>query len=333
MCVFTECNMFLSILYLLLGLALILVGANGLTDGASSLARRMGVSELVVGLTVVAMGTSTPELAISVISAINGEAGLAIGNVVGSNIFNILVIIGITALVRPIKVNSGIMTKELPLVVLSSLVLLVMANGPWLDVASTSIITRVDGLLLLLFFAIFMRYTFSQAKNGEISDSQGEPVKEMPVWKAVAWVLGGLTALVYGGDRFVAGASDIASAMGVSQEIIGLTIVAMGTSLPELATSVVAAVKGRPGIALGNVVGSNIFNIFLVLGSSATITQLPMGGIGNFDLLTLLVSSLLFWLFGWLFPNRNSARNINRVEGALLATCYIAYVTILILKI
>ena len=323
----------MSIVFLILGLALILGGANFLTDGASAIARRMGVSELVVGLTVVAFGTSAPELAISIISAIGGSAELAVGNVVGSNIFNILAIIGITAIVRPIKVTDGIMTKEIPLVILSSAALLTMANGPLLDGAAESIITRVDGILLLLFFAIFMRYTFSQAKNAEPEDdgrsaSQPEKTEKPMGWgRSILYVVGGLAALVYGGDRFVAGASDIAKALGVSEAIIGLTIVAMGTSLPELATSVVAAVKGRPGIALGNVIGSNIFNIFLVLGASATITPLQTGGIGNFDMLTLMGASLLFWLFGWFFSNRT----INRAEGALMAACYVGYVTALII--
>ena len=324
--------MFLSIVYLILGLVLILLGANFLTDGASSVARRMGVSELVVGLTIVAFGTSAPELSISIISAVNGSAALAVGNVVGSNIFNILAIIGITAMVRPIKVTTGIMTKEIPMVILSSAVLLVMANSPLLDGSSSSVITRVDGIVLLLFFAVFMRYTFSQAKAAPEPDEVAEvatessPKKELSLWLAIIYIIGGLAALVYGGDRFVAGASDIAKALGVSEAVIGLTIVACGTSLPELATSVVAAVKGRPGIALGNVIGSNIFNIFLVLGATATITPLPMVGIGNFDLLTLMAASLAFWFFGWFF----SRRTINRYEGALLTLAYVAYVAALI---
>lgn len=318
-----------DIFFLLLGLALILGGANILTDGSSALARRWGVSDLVIGLTVVAFGTSAPELVISIMSAVKGNAGLAIGNVVGSNIFNVLVIIGITALVRPISIGKSIMTNEIPLVVLSALVLLAMGNAAALD-SLPAVITRVDGIVLLLFFAIFMRYTFSQATSGS-ADTDGQPaaVTPMPLGKSLLWIAAGLAALIYGGDCFVRGASGIASSIGISDAVIGLTVVAAGTSLPELATSVTAALKGKPGIAVGNVIGSNIFNIFLVLGAAATISPLPLGTIGNFDLLTLTAACLLFWLFGWIIRRRT----ITRLEGAILASGYIAYVAILIARL
>lgn len=319
--------MIADIFFLILGLVLILVGANILTDGSSAIAKRWGVSDLVIGLTVVAFGTSAPELVISLISAIQGNTELAIGNVVGSNVFNILVIIGVTAMVMPIKVERSIMTNEIPLVVLSSLVLLVMGNAPLLDGTASTMLTRIDGIVLLMFFMIFMRYTFTQAKSGSVPSEDGVAKKEMPMWKAILWVIGGLGALIFGGDRFVAGASGVASQLGVSDAIIALTIVAAGTSLPELATSVTAALKGKTGIALGNVIGSNIFNIFLVLGCSATVHPLKFNGIGNFDLLVLAGASILFWLFGWFFKKRT----ITRIEGALLAICYIAYVTRLII--
>lgn len=322
--------MLLNIFFLLLGLGLILVGANALTDGASAMARRWGVSDLVIGLTVVAFGTSAPELAISIISAVNGSPAMAIGNVVGSNIFNVLMIIGVTAIFAPIKIQRSIMTNEIPLVILSALVLLTMGNGPLLDGAPRPMITRADGIILLFFFIIFMRYTFSQAKSDTdpASEPENAPVKAMPLWKALIWVIGGLAGLVYGGDRFVAGASGIASAFGVSDAIIGLTIVAAGTSLPELATSVTAALKGKSGMAVGNVIGSNIFNIFLVLGATATIRPLDFGGIGNLDLLVLTGACLLFWLFGWFFKQRT----ITRIEGIALTLCYIAYILVLILQ-
>ncbi|MDE6340456.1 MAG: calcium/sodium antiporter [Muribaculaceae bacterium] len=316
----------LNIVFLILGLALILIGANALTDGASALAKKWGMSDLVVGLTVVAFGTSAPELVISVMSAVEGNAGLAIGNVVGSNIFNVCAIVGITALVMPIKVSKGIMKADIPLVILSALVLLVMGNTSLLDGGGENILTRVDGIILLLFFAIFMYHTFSVAKEtapGEASESDNAPIKSMPLWKAVLWVVGGLAGLIYGGDRFVAGASGLASSLGVSDAVIGLTIVAAGTSLPELATSVTAALKGKTGIAIGNVIGSNIFNIFLVLGCSATVRQLPFGSVGNIDLLVLVATSLLFWLFGYVYKERT----ITRQEGALLLACYLGYMT------
>ena len=316
----------MDIFWLILGLLLILGGANALTDGASALARRWGVSDLVIGLTVVAFGTSAPELSISLISAFQGSAALAVGNVVGSNIFNVFAIIGVVALVRPITVGKSIMANEIPLVVLSSLALLAIGSGPALGLPGIREIGRPDGILLLLFFMIFMRYTFSQAKNTpDIPDpaaenAAGKPA--MPMWKAAVWVIAGLAGLVYGGDRFVAGASGIAQSLGMSEAAIGLTIVAAGTSLPELATSVAAALKGKTGIAVGNVIGSNIFNIFLVLGLTATVTPLPFGGIGETDLLVMTVASLVFWFFGWRFGERV----INRWEGGFLVACYVAYV-------
>lgn len=324
--------MFLSIVYLLGGLILILGGANYLTDGSSAVARRMGISDLVVGLTVVAFGTSTPELAIGIISAIQGNAELAVGNTVGSNIFNILAIIGITSIVRPIKVEKSIMTNEIPLVILSSIVLIVMANGPLLDGDPSAIITRIDGIILLLFFAIFMRYTFAQARTkGDNDDPAAQTATKRPslsMWRSILFIIGGLAALVFGGDLFVDGASEIARRFGVSDAVIGLTIVAVGTSLPELAASVTAAVKGMPGLAIGNVIGSNIFNIFLVLGSAATIAPLPLGNVTNIDLGVLLFASLLFWVFGQFFKTRTFTRS----EGVLMAACYIGYMIWLVIS-
>ncbi len=322
----------MNIVWLLLGLVLILVGANALTDGAFSIARRMGISELVVGLTVVAFGTSAPELAISVISAVNDNAGLAIGNVVGSNIFNILVIIGITAMVKPIGVKRSVMSLEIPMVILSSLILLVLGNSAFLNGSGVNEVSRVSGIFLLIFFLLFMRYTFASARQPDLESPcqpEEERKAELPVWRAVVYVLAGLAALVWGGDRFVDGASGLAMSFGVSEAVIGLTIVAAGTSLPELATSVVAAGKGKSDLAIGNVIGSNIFNVLMVLGLSATITPLPFGSIGNLDLVTLMGASILFLLFGWLFKERT----ITRVEGAVLTACYIGYVAVLLSRL
>lgn len=322
--------MILDIVFLVLGLIMILVGANALTDGSSAIARRFGLSDLVVGLTVVAFGTSTPELVISVMSAIDGSAGLAVGNVVGSNIFNILAIIGITAIVRPMPVGKGLLISDIPMVLLSSVVLLVMGNAVLFDKETESIVTRVDGIILLLFFMIFMRYTFGRARNAG-SDHGPDDMEiceksHMPMWKAVLWTAGGLLMLIFGGDRFVDGASGLASSMGISDSVIGLTIAAIGTSLPELATSIAAALKGKPGIAIGNVIGSNIFNIFFVLGCTATVRPVPFGSIGNIDLLVLTGASLLFLAFGRFFGNHR----ITRTEGTLLTVCYIVYMVALI---
>lgn len=325
--------MILDIIYLVIGLALILLGANWLTDGSAAIAKRFGISDLVVGLTVVAFGTSAPELVISVMSAISGSAGLAIGNVVGSNIFNILVIIGITAMVKPIRVEKSVMNNELPLTLLSSVVLLAMGNAVVLNGASESVLTRVDGILLLLFFAIFMRYTFAQAHAlpEPESDPAAQDVSQKPPMstaKAIILVVAGLAGLVGGGNRFVASASGIASGLGVSEAVIGLTIVAMGTSLPELAASIVAALKGKSDLAIGNVIGSCIFNAFFILGTAATISQLPFGTIGNVDLLTLCGASLLFLIFARVYRERT----ITRAEGALMTAGYVAYTAWLIIQ-
>ena len=222
--------MFANIIWLIVGLVLILAGANALTDGSAAIARKMGISDLVVGLTVVAFGTSAPELVISVLAACNGSAPLAIGNVVGSNIFNILAIIGITALVRPIVIERSVMTMEIPMLILSSVLLLIFGNSSIINGDGINIVSRVNGILLLIFFLLFMRYTFASAHRGEEvgNTAVDEPseAKPMAIWKAVIYVIVGLAALIWGGDRFVEGASGIAAAWGVSEAVIGLTIVA-----------------------------------------------------------------------------------------------------------
>ncbi|MDY3266042.1 MAG: calcium/sodium antiporter [Phocaeicola sp.] len=316
----------LNLLTLIGGLILILLGANGLTDGAASVAKRFKISDLVIGLTIVAFGTSAPELVISILSSIQGSAEMAIGNVVGSNIFNVLMIIGCTSLVLPMQVGQGTMSKEIPLVILSSLALTFFANDIILDGGERNVISRIDGLVLLCFFMIFMRYTFAIARNGSEEQSEEQKVKELPMWKSLAFIIGGLAGLIIGGQLFVDGASGVARSLGVSDSIIGLTLVAGGTSLPELATSITAALKKNSGIAVGNVIGSNLFNIFFVLGCSATISPLPMGGINNIDMAVLVGSSVLFWLVGWFFKKRT----ITRIEGALLVMCYIGYTAFLI---
>ena len=308
------------------GLLLILWGANALTDGAASVAKRFHISNLVIGLTIVAFGTSAPEFVISFLSSFNGSAGLAIGNVVGSNIFNCLMIVGVTAIVAPIPVGKGTLAKEIPLCVLSSIVLFLCANDILLDGGAANVISRSDGLMLLCFFAIFVGYTFAIAKNGA-GEEEGE-IKSFPVWKSVLFILLGLGALIGGGQLFVNGASGIARSLGVSESIIGLTLVAGGTSLPELATSVSAALKKNPGIAIGNVIGSNLFNAFAVLGASATISDLPLGGITNFDFATLIMASVLLWIAGFFMGKRI----ITRPEGIFLVACYVAYTTYLIMQ-
>lgn len=323
--------MFLNIFWLIAGLVLILVGANMLTDGASAISRRMGISDLIVGLTVVAFGTSAPELVISVLSATEGSAEMAVGNVVGSNIFNILVIIGLTACIRPIKIDKGVMINEIPMVILAAVAMLVMGNSSLLNNGGINEVSRVSAIFLLIFGLLFLRYTIGSAKETAKPEldptAKGVADKEaMPIWKASLWVMIGLAGLIFGGDKFVDGASYVASALGVSDAVIGLTIVAIGTSLPELATSIVASAKGESGLAVGNVIGSNIFNVLFVLGIAGTVTPLGFGGIGNVDLMVLLGASVMFWVFGWFFKERT----ITRWEGALLFLGYIAYMIYLL---
>ena len=327
----------MNILLLIGGLILILLGANGLTDGAASVAKRFRIPSIVIGLTIVAFGTSAPELAVSVSSALKGSADIAIGNVVGSNIFNTLMIVGCTALFAPIVITRNTLRKEIPLCILSSVALLICANDVFLNKAPENILNRADGLLLLCFFVIFMGYTFAiafkpatatqteQIKPPTTEEEETE-VKSLPWWKSILYIIGGLAALIFGGQLFVDGATGIARNLGVSESIIGLTLVAGGTSLPELATSIVAALKKNPEIAIGNAIGSNLFNIFFVLGCSASITPLHLNGITNFDLFTLVSSGILLWLFGLFFAKRT----ITRIEGGIMVLCYVAYMVVLI---
>lgn len=315
----------MDIVALIGGLLLILVGANALTDGAASVAKRFNISSLVIGLTIVAFGTSAPELTVSIVSALKGSADMAIGNVVGSNIFNTLMIVGCTAAIVPIGMNKGTLSKEIPLCILASVVLFICGNDVLINGATENTISSSDGMLLLCFFLIFLSYTFAIAHNGSSGEEETK-IKIMPVWKSVLFIAAGLAGLIYGGQFFVNGASGIARSLGVSESIIGLTLVAGGTSLPELATSVVAAVKKNPEMAIGNVIGSNLFNIFFVLGCSATISPLNMKGITNIDLGVMIGACVLLYLFG-LFIKK---RTITRIEGIVMVLCYVAYMIYLV---
>ena len=324
----------LFILQFIVGLVLILKGADFLTDGASSIARRFNISSLVIGLTIVAFGTSAPELVVSAISALEGHTEMAIGNVVGSNIFNTLAIMGITALVFPVACSKNNIRYDVPFCLVASIALFAMANDTFLsrEVSSESAISRSDGITLLCFFLIFLSYSFAIAKSGKKPDGiaiseqkQGketEGKKEMSMGKAILLFMVGLAGLIFGGDWMVDGASGIATLLGVSQSIIALTIVAAGTSFPELITSVVAARKGDTDMAMGNVVGSNIFNIFFVLGVSSTVAPLKLGNIHLFDFATLLAGAVFLWIF-CKFGKRY--HYITRFEGAILTLCAIAY--------
>lgn len=311
--------MILNILLIVVGVVMVLKGADLLTKGGADLARRMNVPELVVGLTIVAAGTSAPELFVSLVSALKGTPDLAVGNVVGSNIMNTLLIVGVTALVAPMAIARQTAFKDMPFTVGASALLMVVAlDGVYSMSLWGNTISRLDGILLLFGFAAFMYYTFSVARKGEAEQS---PVAKKPVsvWLCLLLMVVGLGLLVAGSELFVQNASRLASALGVSESIIGLTIVAGGTSLPELATSVVAARKGQSAMAIGNVIGSNVFNILLILGLTATVCPMQIGGITIIDMSMMVVSVVLLWLFSY------TKLTVARWEGAVLTIAYLAY--------
>lgn len=301
---------------------MIIAGANFLVDGASSVAKKFNISNLVIGLTVVAFGTSAPELTVSIYSALQGESDIALGNVIGSNIFNVLFILGLTAVIYPLKVNSSTVWKEIPLSLLAAIIIMVFASDVMLDQASTSVVSRADGIALLGFMSIFLFYTFESARK-QSDDELHNTVVLRPVWLSVLMVVGGLLLLVGGGKLLVDGAVSIALGLGVSKSVIGLTIVSIGTSVPELATSIVAAYKKNADIAVGNVVGSNIFNIFFILGTSSTIHPLAVGNITPIDLGVCVLVSLVLFFFAY-------NRKVSRLEGGLLLLGYVAYTAYLL---
>jgi cation:H+ antiporter len=315
----------ITYILMITGFILLVKGADFLVDGASSMARRFNVSDLVIGLTVVAFGTSTPELFVNIIASFSGSTDIAIGNVLGSNIANTLLILGVSSIIYPLSVTRGTVWKEIPFSLLAAVVLGIMANDQILDKASVSAITRIDGLVLLCFFAIFLYYSFSIA--GEINGMDSQvPQKKHGVFRSVMLIAAGLTGLGLGGKWIVDGAVRLASVFGMSESLIGLTIVAVGTSLPELATSAVAAYRKKTDIAVGNVVGSNIFNIFLVLGISSSINPLPFQQKNNLDIGMVIFSSVL--LFAAMFSFKK--QSLDRWEGAGLLTLYVIYIGYLI---
>ena len=376
----------IDILLLIAGLALILFGANFLVDGASAIAKRFGISDFIIGMTIVGIGTSTPEMVVSFLSAAQGNADIAVGNVMGSNIFNILMILGITALISPLALTSNNIKKDIPFALLAAFTLLFAGSDMFLDGSAANIISRTDGLMLLALFGVFMAYTiYSSQSSSATADSlasatlsatgnqtqeqaqpqtqpqpqpqpqpqaqpkiqaqtqpqpqpqpqpqtqtqtQTQPQAHKPVWLAAIMVIGGLGGLVYGGDLFVAAASSLAKMLGVSDAVIAVTIMAGGTSLPELASCAVAAMKKNTDLALGNVIGSNVSNIFLILGGSAVIHPLGMANIGTFDLGTLLIASILLFFTAFTFKKRT----LDRIEGALFIMIYIGYVVLTITK-
>ena len=312
--------MILNVLFILVGIVLVLWGADRLTDGAVAVAEKLKMPQIVIGLTIVAMGTSMPEFCVSLVSALKGTTDLAVGNIVGSNIFNTLLIVGVSAWVAPMTILKSTVRKDIPFALFASVVLLIMC----LD----GNISRLDAGILFVLFLVFMYVTLKGAKTKEDdttakTDSIEDNKKPMATWLSIVWIIVGLACLIGGSNLFVEGATKVAEHIGVSEAVIGLTIVAGGTSLPELATSVVSARKGNSGIAIGNVLGSNVFNILAILGVTGVITPMHLQGITMLDLSMMVVSTLLVWLFSF------TKYKIARWEGIVLTIVFIGYMVVL----
>lgn len=318
--------MLVNILILIAGLTLLIVGANWLVDGASSIAAKLGISAFTIGLTVVAFGTSMPEFVVNIMASHSGNSGLAIGNIVGSNTFNILLVVGIAALIKPLNLHKSTIRIEVPFSLLAALVLFILANDMLIDGANQSVLSASDGLILLSFLSIFLFYTFVSSKS--TPSVTVDAVKVRKSYITILLLLGGIMGLYFGGKLIVDSSVSIAKSLGVSDALIGLTIVAIGTSLPELVTSVVAAYKGNSDIAIGNVLGSNILNVFLILGLSSVIRPLPFYPSANIDILVTCLASVLLFTFAL----AGSGRRIDRKEGALFVTIYISYIVYLVVN-
>lgn len=315
--------MTIQILILLAGLLLILFGANYLVDGSSSIAKRFGISEFVIGLTIVGIGTSTPEMVVSFLSSFQGKADMAIGNIVGSNIFNTLTILGVTALIAPLTITKSNLRKDIPLNIgVTTLLILIGMNFTIFGIGEDKL-SRIDGILLLL---IFVWYLYSSFKSDTADQDEEGDIKVMSVPVSVLMIIGGLAGLIIGGKLFVNSATELAKMFGVSDKFIAITVMAAGTSMPELATCIVAALKGRGQLALGNILGSNISNILLILGGSALINPLSFTGMTTVDLGTVLLSSVFILLSAFMFKKKE----LDRAEGIILLLIEVCYMWYLI---
>lgn len=318
-------TMLTNILLVLGGFLLLIKGADYLVDGSSSLARKLGVPSLVVGLTVMAFGTSAPELFVNVIAAVQGNSDIAIGNVLGSNLANILLILGVTAIVAPLKLKSSTVWKEIPFSLLAAIMLFVMGMDHVIDGAAAGSLSRIDGLVLWGFFLVFLVYTFGIRESGERPQ---QLVEQHSIPVSFLYVLGGLIGLVIGGQFVVNGASGIAYGFGITENLVALTIVAFGTSLPELVSSVMAAKKGHQDLAIGNVVGSNVFNILLVVSTTSIIRPLPFGDANVTDAFAVVTATLM--LFFLLFVGKR--QRLGRLEGSIFVMMYLGFVAFAIFR-
>lgn len=318
-------GIWVAIAFIIVGFVVLVKGADWLVDGASAIAKKLGISDLVIGLTVVAFGTSMPEFVVNMVSVAEGSTDLAITNILGSNIINTLVILGLTALVYPVASQKRSRDFDIPLSIIAGVLVFSFVAIQFPFGETEKGIGRIGGVVLLTMFAYFLYNTFRHAKDhpSEVPSDEGQSTKEITVRRAICLILGGLVGLVVGGELIVKSAVDIATRCGVSEAIIGLTIVALGTSLPELATSVIAAFKHNSDIALGNVIGSNIFNVFFVLGTSATLRPLPAYEGIEVDAWIAAIGSIVVWLA----VKTNHERKVPRWAGALLLLIYTGYIT------
>ncbi|MBR5300044.1 MAG: calcium/sodium antiporter [Bacteroidales bacterium] len=314
----------MQILILLAGLMLILFGANWLVDGSSSIAKRFGISEFVIGLTIVGIGTSTPEMVVSFLSAFQGKTDMAIGNVVGSNIFNTLTILGVTALIAPIAITKSNLKRDIPLNIIVTSILILLGMNFSIFGKGQDQLCRIDGAILLALFAWYL-WTSFKSDNGS-PEENGEGIKEYKIGVSVLMIIAGLAGLVFGGRLFVNSATELAKMFGVSDKFIAITVMAAGTSMPELATCVVAALKGRGQLALGNALGSNIANILLILGGAALINPLSFAGLTIVDLGMVMVCAFFIFASAFMFKKRE----LDRFEGAILVLMQISYMWYLI---
>ncbi len=310
---------------LLVGLYLLYKSGDYLVEGAASIAKRLNVSNIVIGLTIVSFGTSAPEFIVNLIASFRGSSDLAIGNVLGSNLSNILLILGLTAIIYPLRVKKGTTWKEIPFTLMSVLVLAIMLNDPIFNYSEKAILSRGDGIILLFFFVIFMYYTFGISK----AEGGGEAVHKFTLKKSILLTIAGIIGLAVGGDLVVRGSVNIAKMLGISEAIIGLTIVAIGTSLPELVTSVIAAKKHHADIAVGNVVGSNIFNILWILGFSSLVHPIKFDFSLNFDLIFLII--VTFFLFMFMFIGKK--HRLDRWKGVIFLSSYIVYLVYMVSRV
>src|SRR5690625_2537448 len=287
----------MTYLLLVIGFGLLITGANFFVNGSSNIARLLRVPPILIGLTIVAFGTSSPEATVSIIAALEGSSNISLGNVIGSNIFNITLVVGIAAFLYPLKVESETIKKEIPFTLLASSVLFVLISDTALQGFNSNLLTRSDGLVFLLFLSIFLYYVFEVAMKSRQETAEDETPNDIKWGKSILFALSGLAAIIFGGDMVVKNGTNIALSLGMSETLVGLTIIAIGTSLPELVTSITAALKKESEIALGNIVGSNIFNILFVLGASSVITPLAVDNKVFIDIIIMILLTILLLIF------------------------------------